>query len=313
MQPKNLIDRNIHHRKALVASLTSTIFIATACGGGGSSTGSAEPSSTASESTSLAADDALVMAQALAVRQSTSAPATSSGVLLGSNTIQASVDSNPSGMAEAFIFAAGASGPASQMNVFLDASSTATHLVVGVYADANGAPGQLLTSSTSTTVTSGSWNTIPVAGIDVVAGNRYWIALLTPPGAGVIKMRNLATGGGGTVTTKQSDLSNMPASWVLAGTTRTHLCRHICRVGPQDQHRLRRRRRHPRPPQLRRRRRRQHRERHGRGSLARVSRSRSVVLKLSGSGPAPHGWSRPSPPVANAPTRFSATIRALAR
>ena len=146
------------HRKILLASLISTVFLTTACGGGGSAESTSDPALAADASQSSGLSTRRTLALALAI-----APAPSSGLLLGSNSIQPSTDSNPEGVAEAFVFMAGSTGTASAVNVYLDAGNTATRVVAGIYADAGGAPGQLLANAALDNPTSGGWNSIGIS------------------------------------------------------------------------------------------------------------------------------------------------------
>ena len=56
------------------------------------------------------------------------ATSTAPTLLIGTNKVQASVDTNPSGMAEAFQFYSTTTGTADTLNVYLDASNTATRV-----------------------------------------------------------------------------------------------------------------------------------------------------------------------------------------
>ena len=162
----------------------------------------------------VTASDSAV-AQAQAVRAGTTPPVSAAGVLLGSTTIQNGVDTNPAGLAESFLFTAATSGSSNRLNLFLDASSSATQVTVGVYSDAGGNPGKLLTTGVSTKPVAGAWNAITVSTVEIVAGTRYWISVLTPVGGGTIRFRDVASGGGGTVTSKQSTLTALPSAWTV--------------------------------------------------------------------------------------------------
>ena len=197
------------HRKALLASMFSAVFLA-ACGGGNSnespnSTGSAVPDGA---NKSVVAGDSTTDVSPLSLS------ASASSVLVGSSTVQGGVDTNPNGMAEAFVFTASASGASNTLSLYLDKSNTATSVTVGVYADASGQPGTLLTSGVTHTASGGAWNSIAVSSINVVAGRKYWIAVLTPAGAGgTVQVRDLVSGGAGTVTSAQSTLKTLPTTW----------------------------------------------------------------------------------------------------
>jgi hypothetical protein len=116
--------------------------------------------------------------------------------LLGSAEIQPEVDSNPSGTAEAFQYTAAGSGPATAFHVYLDERSEADQVIVAVYADKNGEPGQRLATGRSADLFAG-WNSIPLTRVEVTSGERYWLALLSPVGSGVIQLRDRPDGVGG--------------------------------------------------------------------------------------------------------------------
>ena len=71
-------------------------------------------------------------------------------VLFGDQAIESQKDSNTAGQAEAFQTTATVTGTFSSMLVYVDASSTATKIYLGLYADNNGHPGALLTQGNKT-------------------------------------------------------------------------------------------------------------------------------------------------------------------
>ena len=101
--------------------------------------------------------------------------------------------------------------------LYLDSSSAAGRAVVGIYASRNGHPAALLDQATIASVTPGSRNSIPVPSLSVTAGQRLWIAVLGPKGAGTIRFRD-ALSGSGSETSAQHGLSALPATW-STGTT----------------------------------------------------------------------------------------------
>ena len=145
----------------------------------------------------------------------TTTTTTAAVALMGSSRIQPNVDTNPSGMAEAFQFYARQTGTSSQLNVYIDAGSTATRVVAGVYVDGGGQPAKLLGTAVLNSPKAGAWNAVAISPIKITTGTRYWIALLTPPGYGTVKFRDVASGGGRAVTTSQTNLTAMPTSWVV--------------------------------------------------------------------------------------------------
>jgi hypothetical protein len=105
-------------------------------------------------------------------------------VLLGETTLQRGIDQNVAGLAEAFSLAV-QTGTATEIQFYDDASSTASKVVVGVYADnGSGSPGSLLAQATRTSLAGGAWNTVQISGAALTAHVRYWLALLTPAGSG---------------------------------------------------------------------------------------------------------------------------------
>src|SRR4051794_27104424 len=82
--------------------------------------------------------------------------------LIGASTVQSPSDSTGAGAAEAFKATASASGTTSKMSVYVATGTTAGTMVVGIYSDANGHPGTLLTKGTRSGLTAGAWNTVTV-------------------------------------------------------------------------------------------------------------------------------------------------------
>jgi hypothetical protein len=139
-------------------------------------------------------------------------------VLVGDKNIEAQQDYNPAGVAEAFQYTATASGTASKLYLYLDASSTATKVVVGVYTNtASNTPGNLLGQATITTPQKGAWNNVTLSGVSLSSGQKYWIAVLGPTGSGTLKFRDVASGGKAQVSS-QSNLTGLPATWSSGAT-----------------------------------------------------------------------------------------------
>ena len=155
---------------------------------------------------------AVIVGAIVAFASASSVSRASGTVLLGDTSIEAKLDSNPAGLAEAFQTTASASGSVATLTVYTDASSTASSLVAGLYADAGGHPGVLLGQGTINAPTPGAWNDISLVGATVVSGAAYWVALLAP--AGKLAFRDRCCGGGSPVeTSSQKTLTSLPASW----------------------------------------------------------------------------------------------------
>ena len=101
----------------------------------------------------------------------------SAGVLLGDQNVESTLDSNADGRAQAFQTTASANGVLSSLSMYVDPTSTASHIEIGLYSDAGGHPSSLLTQAVFTPQ-AGVWNTVSVPPAAVVSGTRYWIAVL---------------------------------------------------------------------------------------------------------------------------------------
>ena len=95
--------------------------------------------------------------------------------------------------------------------IYLDGSSTASAVTIGVYANGGGAPGSLLSQSRIDAPQAGAWNQVALS-LAVSSGATYWLVVLQPPGSsGSISFRD--SSGGTSLGSSQSDLSALPASW----------------------------------------------------------------------------------------------------
>jgi hypothetical protein len=148
----------------------------------------------------------------------TPTPSPTPAVLFGDQTIESVLDSESLGVAEAFPVRANGSGTASKLVVYLDASSTVSSLVAGLYSDSGGGhPGALIAQGTISQPKAGAWNTVPIPGAMVTSGNQYWIAILGPANAsGTIKFRDGTNGT--SETSAQSNLNALPLSWATGQT-----------------------------------------------------------------------------------------------
>lgn len=159
----------------------------------------------------------VVLALVVACGATGVAAASAATVLVGSTGIRPQVDSNNAGVAEAFRTTAGASGTVDQLTLYVNATSTATRVVVGLYADASGHPGALLAQGATSSPVAGAYNDVTVPAASVTAGSTYWIAVLGS--AGRVTFRDQA-GAGKSETSAVAGLTNLPSSW-QAGTAYT--------------------------------------------------------------------------------------------
>jgi hypothetical protein len=134
--------------------------------------------------------------------------------LAGSTTVLPSADSNTAGTAEAFRATATASGTLARIAVYVDSGTPAGTLVAGIYADAAGRPGALIAQGTRTSPAAGAWNDVTVSGGQLTSGTSYWIAVMSPTGAGTLRFRDRGPAGGGAAETSAStSLTTLPATW----------------------------------------------------------------------------------------------------
>jgi glucose/arabinose dehydrogenase/PKD repeat protein len=140
--------------------------------------------------------------------------------LAGADVIGTNVSEARPGQAEVYRTVADTDGAASALRVYLDSTSTASAVVVGLYADSGGQPAGLLTSARLNGPQAGAWNQVTVTGPNIAAGTAYWISVLNPAdGAGLLRWRDRAGGGGGPERTSQSQtLTALPATWATGAS-----------------------------------------------------------------------------------------------
>jgi len=141
-------------------------------------------------------------------------------VLVGDQTIESNIDSNATGLAEAFPATATASGQVGSINFFVDESSAATKIYVGIYKDASGTPGSLLTQGSTTQLAPGTWNSVTVSAVSLTSGTAYWIAILGTTG-GTPYFRDRSTTTCHSQTSSQSNLTSLPSTWSTGKTWNT--------------------------------------------------------------------------------------------
>ena len=127
---------------------------------------------------------------------------------------------NP-GTAEVYRTVADHSGSATELRLYVAPTSTASALVMGLYADENGEPGALLDSGRTELPAPGAWNKVDVDIPQIEAGRAYWIGILNPSdGSGDLRWRDRADAS--LSPELQSDpagsLDEMPADWVTLNT-----------------------------------------------------------------------------------------------
>jgi Fibronectin type III domain len=139
-------------------------------------------------------------------------PAIASAQLLGDSGVQPATDTDDAGLAEAFQVKAASTGTVNTLNVYVDSSSRATQVAVGLYSNVNGGPASLLAQGNTAHPVTGAWNTISVAPTNVTAGVTYWVAVLGT--GGTLAFRDDCCGGGTpSQNSAQTNLTSLPGSW----------------------------------------------------------------------------------------------------
>ena len=143
--------------------------------------------------------------------------------ILGDSNVEKIVDPGSSGQAQAIQATASATGSLNSLTVFLDSTSAASQIYVGIYADNNGHPGTLLGQGNlgqggNSTLPSG-WNSIAIStgntsapNVDVTVNTLYWIAMLGTQGGTPVYLEASTP----TCTSENSsatDLKVLPAQW----------------------------------------------------------------------------------------------------
>ena len=144
------------------------------------------------------------------------------GVLktLGHTTMGATTDSGAANYINAWRFQMpNESGTATTLSVYVGAvgASPNNKFQAAVYADVNGAPGALLASTASTTLTANAWNAVPLT-LALQANASYWIAYNTSGAASVNNIR-LDPGVSGQMKWRAQTFGTWPSTFgTVAGT-----------------------------------------------------------------------------------------------
>jgi hypothetical protein len=140
-------------------------------------------------------------------------------IFLGDSNIEASEDDNSLGQAQAWPFTASTTGTVSTLWFYADPSSGNGPYLEGIYSDAGGGPGTLLSSGSVAATAAGKWNSMTLAApLKVTAGVRYWIALLGVSGNTVhfrdVRFQQTTCTSPGS----QTGLKALPAAWITTAS-----------------------------------------------------------------------------------------------
>lgn len=153
-------------------------------------------------------------------------------VVIGTHAIQDTVDSTAKGVAKAFKVAMpNNSGVIMDFRVYINASSTATELVAGVYDNILGHPGKLLAVGTLSAPRAGSWNTVPIPSVNLQAAKNYWIAILGTKGQLSLRHGGVTGTQVPMETSASATLTTLPKTWVTGSVNQNYGRMSICGAG----------------------------------------------------------------------------------
>jgi len=133
--------------------------------------------------------------------------------LIGNPSVEARTDGVPAGTAEAFAETPRYSAGLTSLHLYVDASSAATRVRIGLYTSSHGRPTFLLGQTTITDVAPG-WNYVQVPTRSLSAGQRVWVAVLSPHGDGALRIRDDAASAPGAQTSLSARLLSLPVFWL---------------------------------------------------------------------------------------------------
>jgi hypothetical protein len=143
--------------------------------------------------------------------ESRRADVASANVLLGDTAVESHTGSLLAGHAEAFRVQASATGLARTVYVYMSSANTAGTVVVGLYSDAGGHPGALLSTGSASASEPYTWSEVSVTQAELVSGGTYWLAVLGR--GGTLRYRDRQHGPCPSEASTHVNLSAMPASW----------------------------------------------------------------------------------------------------
>jgi PKD repeat protein len=132
--------------------------------------------------------------------------------VMGDKNVEPWIETRAQGTAEAFQTVPAKSNVVTNVQVYLDAGSTATELVVGIYKNKYGHPGNRIAEGKISNPKAGAWNSVPISAASVTAGRPYWIAILGSKGQ--IAFRDQVGSSVGLMETSASKtLTSLPYTW----------------------------------------------------------------------------------------------------
>jgi hypothetical protein len=142
-------------------------------------------------------------------------PATAGAATVGTATVFAGSATNDAGWAQAYAFTAAESGRVDRLNVYLDGSSTASAIELGLYGAADHGATSLLGGCVVDTPQTDAWGSCSMDAVTLTADETYWLAMLHPAGSGgKLEYREaIVEGAPQTYISRSSGLTSLPATW----------------------------------------------------------------------------------------------------
>jgi hypothetical protein len=138
----------------------------------------------------------------------------STTTLFGESAVQSRRASLWAGRSEAFRFRSLTSGTAGIAQIYIDSSNTAGDVIIGIYSDANGRPGELLSVGLLAAPVAGAWNWAPLTATSIAPNTYYWLSILGE--GGTLGYRDHRRGSCLSATGAQHNLASLPSSWGVA-------------------------------------------------------------------------------------------------
>jgi PKD repeat protein len=132
--------------------------------------------------------------------------------VMGDKNVEPWIETRAQGTAEAFQTVPAKSNVVTNVQVYLDAGSTATELVVGIYKDKYGHPGDRIAEGKISNLKAGAWNSAPISAASVTAGRPYWIAILGSQGQ-IAFHDQVGSSVGLMETSASKTLTSLPYTW----------------------------------------------------------------------------------------------------
>jgi hypothetical protein len=135
------------------------------------------------------------------------------GASVGPTSPGSAIDYNIPGQAQNYRVTSSASESVDRLNIYLDGSSTASKVELGLYAGKSGVAAARLGRCVITAPAAGAWNRCKITAVAVTSGTSYWTGILQPLGTtGTIRYRN-SVGSGQTYGSAASSLASLPTTW----------------------------------------------------------------------------------------------------